>query len=588
MKFGESVTGRYWILPDAAVTREAERIMQRHDTPELLARVLAMRGVAVEDVPAFLDPRIRDLMPDPNTIADMARAAERLAEAVTEQQRVGVFGDYDVDGACSIGLLVDWLRQLGLSPRFEVPDRLVDGFGPNPGAMHRFGEACDLVLTVDCGSAPESASALDSAVAGGAEVIVVDHHPCEAPPEAAIAVVNPNRSDDRSELGDLCAAAVVFMLLVATNRVLREAGWFERSGLAEPNLMRSLDMVALASMADVVPLRGLNRALVRRGLNELAARRRAGMNAVVDAARLRRVPDGESLSWRVAPLLNAPGRIGRDCGLAAQVLLAETPDEAESLARRCVEANELRRKLQDEALDGAMWQVRNQPQNPYLAWVAAEDWHPGVVGVVAGRLADSLRRPSLVLGLEGSLARGSGRSVAGLDLGEAVQRARQEGLLRRGGGHAAAVGIEVDRDRLPEAMARIAALLEEGAPADFAARKEVQIAGVVLPSAVTLDTCEKLRLAAPYGRCAPQPRFAFRRMRINRKWKLKDRHYRLELADESGGRLNTMAFSAVDSELGAAIEDVGGEVFDAMGEISVNEFAGGRHAQFRLEDVVLH
>ncbi len=588
MRSIESATGRRWVFPDPAVDRLAELIAQRHEIPELLARVLAMRGVGAEQVPGYLDPRIRELMPDPHDIKDMEIAALRLKRAVEQAERIALIGDYDVDGACCVALIVAWLRSVGSNAEFWVPHRIRDGYGPNPEAMTRLGRTNDLLIVADSGSSPEAAEPIESARAGGADVIVADHHQCDAPPVAACAVINPNRSDDESGLEFLCAAGVTYMLLVAATRALRAAGWFKTRDVQEPDLMALLDLVALATVADVVPLRGLNRAFVRRGLRVLANRRRPGLAALGDVARVRSFPDEGSLGWMIGPRLNAPGRIGKDPTLAARVLLSESDAEAEQLAFECDALNEIRKREQEFVLEVARVQIEDRRQSDFLSWAADDGWHPGVVGIVAGRLTETFRRPVIVLGVDGEMAKGSGRSVPGLDLGSAVRRASREGVLERGGGHKAAVGLVVARNAIEKAMDRIERLLEASAPKGYAPRFDRPVAGVLTPSGVTTDAYETLRLAGPHGAEAPAPKFVMRGMQVNRSRLLKERHYRLELADGVGGNVKAMAFGVAGTELGKLLSKVNrGDVIHALGAIAVDDYDGGRKAYFRVEDIAL-
>ncbi len=584
---GPSATGRHWALPSQAIERRAEQLSQVHGIPDLLARVLAMRDVKVEEVPIYLDPKLRDLMPNPSNLTDMDKAAGRLAAAVERGEKVGLFGDYDVDGACSLALLVGWLQELGIDAAYRVPNRRNDGYGPNAKAMAELASYHDLVVVVDCGGAEEADPALAAAVESGADVIVVDHHACPVPPPSPLAVVNPNRADDDSGLEYLSAAGVVFMLLAAANRLLREKGWFvERA--EEPLLKTRLDLVALATIADVVPLQGLNRAFVRGGLRVLARRRRPGLAALSDIAGVRRQPDEGTLAWMLAPRLNAPGRIGEDDLLATRLLLAGYASEARDLAQRCEKYNQDRRMQQDEALAQARAQAANC-NGDLLVWAAGERWHPGVMGIVAGRLADQKRMPAIVLSCEGKVARGSGRSAPGVDLGAAVRQALREGLLLRGGGHSAAVGLEVSREMLSQAMERIEAILRDSLRDGKLPERVEEVAGTALPGAVSAENALALAQAGPHGQGAPKPKFVLRNMSLAQKQMLRDQHYRLEVSAMSGGSAKAMAFGVVGTPLGDALARAQrGDRVDVMGEITVDDFDGGRRAYLRVDDVILH
>ncbi|MEL6266908.1 MAG: DHH family phosphoesterase [Pseudomonadota bacterium] len=423
-----SAAGRRWVGPDAGVERLGRAIAQEAGVGEVVGRVLAARGVLPEAAEDYLAPTLRALMPDPSVLADMDLAAERLARAVRGAERVAIFGDYDVDGAASAAMLAEWLAALGLEATIHIPDRVAEGYGPNVPAMARLGGAHDLVVCVDCGTVAHEA--LAAATAAGAEVIVADHHLAgERLPEVT-AVVNPNRADCPSGLGHLCAAGVTFLMLVAANRLLRG----ER---AVPDLMPALDLAAVATVADVAPLTGLNRAFVRQGLSILGRRGRPGLAALADAAGLKAPPRSTDLAFVLGPRLNAGGRVG-DAGLAVRLLRAGCPREAATLAAEVEAMNAARRRIEAEVTEAAIAQAEvrlaARPGGAALAWAAGEGWHPGVVGIVASRLRERFDCPAVVVAVNGADARGSGRSVPGIDLGSAVAALARTGQLAQGGG----------------------------------------------------------------------------------------------------------------------------------------------------------
>ena len=580
-----SATGRRWELPDDAADRSARLIAQRHDLPYLLACVLAMRGVEVEEVPQYLDPDLRELTPDPFCMKDMEPAARRFVQAVRKSERIAVFGDYDVDGASSIALLISWLRCLGQDAKYHVPHRRDEGYGPGSVAMEKLGRSSDLVLTVDCGSSLEAEKGMAAARAAGADVLVLDHHFCPHPPTSPLAVVNPKRAGDESGLQDLCAAGVVYMFLLAAGHLLEQEGWFRDQDLAMPDLDQFLDLVALATVADVVPLRGLNRVLVQRGLICLAGRKRVGLAALGEQLRLRARPDETSISWNISPVLNAPGRIGEDPSLAAALLLARDPVEADLLAQECKELNLQRRSIQEEVLESAE-QNLTPTQSGILHWSAGAGWHPGVVSSVAGRLADRLHLPVIALGMNGETATGSGRAPPGLDLGAAVLQASKEGSIRRGGGHAAAVGLVVEQAQIEEAMERVGALLAEAHPTGFEPDFCVPTAGLLTPLEVTVENYEALQRTGPHGKQAPPPKFILRGMRVTRLRLLKNQHYHLQLTDGTGGNVKAMAFSTLGTPIGEALSGVRrDDAIDAMGTLAVDDYGGVPLAYIRLEDI---
>ncbi len=567
-----SLTGRRWIGPSPENDRRAEALAQVAALARPLCQTLARLGVEPTEVESFLEPRLRDLLPDPRSLKDMETAATRFLQEVDRGGRIAVFADYDVDGGASAALLIDWLTQAGLSASLYIPDRIDEGYGPNPEAMTALAAENDLILCVDCGTLSHEAIA----AAQGTDVIVLDHHLGGETLPPALAVVNPNRQDESGDLGHLCAAAVVFLMLVEAGRQRREAG--QRG----PDLMRMLDLVALATVADVAPLRGVNRAFVRQGLREMARRRRPGLVALADVARLDGPPQAYHLGFVLGPRINAGGRIGR-ADLGARLLACTDPDEARALAERLEQLNAERREIEAAVRDAALAQAEARGLDAPLVWAACDGWHPGVVGIVASRLKEATNRPAVVIGFEGNAGKGSGRSVAGVDLGAAVQKLVAEGLLLKGGGHRMAAGLSLERAQLEPAMARLAELLaRQGAGA--CGPRDLALDGLLMPAAATPDLVEDLDRAGPFGNGAPAPRFAFAGLRVARADRVGSGHLRLRLRDEAGGTLEAIAFGAFEGPLGTALTAGREARFHLAGRLEINRWGGRRKVQLRLED----
>jgi len=567
-----SVLGRRWVGPDAAEDRAAEAMAQHTGLPDPICRVLARRGVAPEGAEAFLAPRLRDLLPDPRGLRDMESAAARFLAALQRRERIAVFADYDVDGGASAALLLTWLRAMGRQATLYIPDRIDEGYGPNPPAMAALARDHDLIVCVDCGTLSHDAIA----AANGADVVVLDHHLGGETLPPALAVVNPNRQDEDGGLGHLCAAAVVFLMLVEANRQLRDAG------AQGPDLMGMLDLVALATVADVAPLIGVNRALVRQGLTVMARRERAGLVALADAARMDRAPTPYHLGFLLGPRVNAGGRVGR-ADLGARLLSTDDPREAEALAAQLDALNTERREIEAGVREAAMAQAEARGLDGPLVWAAGEGWHPGVVGIVAARLKEATGRPAVVIGLDGAEGKGSARSVTGVDLGAAVQRVAAEGLLIKGGGHRMAAGLTVARDRVGAAMDRLGDLLARqgagaGSPADL------RLDGVLMPGAATIDLIEQIDAAGPFGAAAPAPRFAFPDVVIHSARRIGANHLRLGFGDGLSARLEAVAFGAFDTALGPALETGRDRRFHLAGRLEINHWNGRSTVQLRLED----
>ncbi|MDA7424073.1 single-stranded-DNA-specific exonuclease RecJ [Thalassococcus lentus] len=567
-----SLTGRRWVGPSTEIERQAEAMAQRSGLPRALCAVLARLGVPAEEAQTYLEPKLRDLLPDPRVLRDMETAAGRFVAAVTSGQKIAIFADYDVDGGTSAALLIDWLRQMGLPATLYVPDRIDEGYGPNPTAMRELAANHDLIVCVDCGTLSHDAIA----AAKEADVVILDHHLGGETLPDALAVVNPNRQDEDGSLAHLCAAAVVFLMLVEAGRQMREAG---QKG---PDLMQMLDLVALATVADVAPLRGVNRALVQQGLRIMAGRQRPGLVALSDVARLETAPSSYHLGFVLGPRVNAGGRIGQ-ADLGARLLASDNPHEARAMAERLDALNTERREIEASVRAAALAQAEERGLDAPLVWAAGAGWHPGVVGIVASRLKELTGRPAVVIGLDGDEGKGSGRSVGGVDLGASVQRLAAEGLLLKGGGHRMAAGLTVAADQLEPAMERLSQLLaKQGAGQGGAA--DLKLDGMLMPGAATVDLLEQLERAGPFGQGAPGPRFAIADARISFAKQVGTGHLKLRCDDGMGAGLDGIAFGAFDGPLGSALVNHGGSRFHLAGRLEINEWGGRRQVQLRLED----
>jgi single-stranded-DNA-specific exonuclease len=517
-------------------------------TPDdLVTRLLLTRGCPRDALDAHRAPTIRGFMPDPSIFRDMDRAAERLADAVEAGEPVTVFGDYDVDGATSAALLIRLLRGLGLSPEAYIPDRLMEGYGPSGEALVRIASGgTRLIVTVDCGA--QAFEALAMAREAGAEVIVVDHHKCAAELPVAYALVNPNRLDEGegAAYGHLAAVGVAFLLGAALLRVLRGRGFF--GVRPEPKLIELLDLVALGTVADVAQLRGLNRAFVAQGLKVMAGRRNVGLAALAEAARLTRAPLCHDLGFALGPRINAGGRVGKS-DLGVRLLTTEDPNEARAIAVELDRLNEERRAIEAEVQAAA--EALACDSAVHVA--AGQGWHPGVIGIVAGRLKEKLGRPAIVIGVdETGTGKGSGRSVPGIDLGAAILAAKDEGLLVAGGGHAMAAGLTVMADRIEALRSFLEMRLAEDV-ARATATRALQLDATLAPRGVAPDLVEALEQAGPYGMGWAAPRVAAGPVRVIKADVVGNGHVRLILSGDDGGSLKAVAFRAADGELGQAL-----------------------------------
>jgi single-stranded-DNA-specific exonuclease len=581
-----SATGRPW--RDRLDERGAARalaIAQRHDLPELLARILAGRNVEVDAVEAFLDPTIKRAMPDPNVLTAMPEAAERIADAVMRGERIAIFGDYDVDGATSVALLARFLRSGGVEPLIHIPDRLFEGYGPNVEAVRALAaQGATLLVTVDCGTT--SIEPLVEARALGVDVVVIDHHQADEALPPALAIVNPNRRDDLSGLGHLAAVGLVFMTVVAVNRLLR-VRCFWSAERPEPDLLAFLDDVALGTVADVVPLTGLNRAFVAKGLIALRRRERPGPVSLMDVAGLAGPPEAWHLGFLLGPRINAGGRIGR-ADLGARLLMESDPIEAAKIAAELDRLNRERQAIEQDTLAQAEAEAMaalGVEDKGAVVITAAEGWHPGVVGLVAARLKEKFGRPAFAIALEpGGIGTGSGRSIAGVDIGRAVRRAVVEGLLVKGGGHAMAAGVTLKKGALAPLRAFLEATL--GPDVEVARRANgLMIDGAVTAAGATADMVTMLGRAGPFGSGNPEPTIALPAHTVSYAEEVGQAHMRVRLKSADGATVNAIAFRAAGQKLGQALLQNRGRQVHAAGTFAIDRWQGQERVQFKLTDI---
>lgn len=576
-----SLSGQRWRVK-AGDGRQAEAMSQRLGVPDIIGRLLTTRGVDLDTAPLFLNPTLKDLLPDPLHLIDMPAAVERLTHAVVHSECIAVFGDYDVDGATSSALLIRFLCAVGCDPQLYIPDRLAEGYGPNTPALLKLKEqGADVVVTVDCGTS--AFAPFEAAHEAGLDVIVIDHHEATETLPKAVALVNPKRVDDPSPHTTLAAVGVTFLLVVALNRALRQRGWYTPDR-PEPDLRQWLDLVALGTVCDVVPLIGLNRAFVTTGLKVMARRSNPGLAALLDIAQVKESPSAFHLGYMLGPRVNAGGRVGR-ADLGARLLVCDDPMEAGVLALRLHELNGERREIEAAVLREALERVEARPDTPTsLVMVAGSSWHPGVIGIVASRLKERYGLPTCVVAIDDAgMAKGSGRSVTGIDLGQAILAAREAGILEVGGGHAMAVGFSLPADQLPRLEAFLADhLATQMAGTDNTPTLEVD--GVLNIAAVTPDLLQVLEQAGPFGAGNETPHFIVPNTRVSRADVVGQGHVRLTLSGPSGQRLKAIAFRSVDTDLGAALLTTHGNTLHVMGTLKLDTWQGREECQMIIRD----
>ena len=561
--------------------RLALTLQQRHAVPDIVARVMAIRGIGLDGAADFLEPTLRALLPDPFHLKDMDAAVTRMIAAIIAGEKICVFGDYDVDGATSSALLIRFCCSIGTNITYYIPDRLKEGYGPNSAAMQQLAkDGVKVVITVDCGITAHEP--LKAAKDAGLDVIVLDHHAGEPQLPPAAAVVNPNRIDETSKHRHMAAVGVTFLFLVALNNKLREQGYYE--GKQAPDLMSELDIVALGTVCDVVPLTGVNRAFVRQGLRVMSNSKNVGINALLNVARNKGAADTYTAGFVLGPRVNAGGRVGKS-DLGTRLLSTQDADEAYKIAVQLEELNIERRAIEAETLDAALTMLPDT--QTHAAFVEGDGWHPGVIGLVASRVKDRFNLPAFATAFDGEVGKGSCRSIRGIDIGALVIAARQDGLLVNGGGHAMAAGYTIAKSAYPAfkefVQTRLAKVL-----AETPLEPTLMLDGVLTLRGVNIELAEKLQLLAPFGSGNPEPRFALLDVKLLRADIVGEKHLRLILNSEMGGSINAIAFRAMDSEIGPALVNLKkGSRINVAGYIRLNTYAMRTDVQLVVEDAAI-
>ncbi len=567
-----SLTGRRWVGLSPDQDRMAEAMAQQTSLPRPVCQTLSRLGVPLDGAERYLQPTLKELLPNPSVLKDMDIAAARIVKAVQASEKIAIFADYDVDGATSAALLITWLRDMGRPATLYIPDRIDEGYGPNEPAMEALARDHDLIICVDCGTLSHDALAAGRA----ADIIVLDHHLGGETLPPALAVVNPNRQDETGELAHLCAAGVVFLCLVSSNRILKQ------DGIQAPDLIQLLDLVALGTVADVAPLIGVNRALVVQGLKVMAQRRRIGLTALADVARMDTAPTSYHLGFLLGPRINAGGRVGTP-DLGARLLSTLDNSEAEALSERLDALNTERREIEEHVRIAALAQAEERGFDAPLVWAAGDGWHPGVVGIVASRLKEATNRPAVVIGLEDGVGKGSARSVTGIDLGAQIQRLALEGQLLKGGGHKMAAGLTVEEHKLEAAMARLSELMDKQGAGTLGPR-DLKLDGLMMAGAGNVPLVEQLEKAGPFGAGASAPRFAFPDQQIGFTKEVGQGHLKFSFSDGMGAKIDAISFGAAENGLMQALTQHKGQKFHLAGRVEINTWQGRQSVQLRLED----
>ncbi len=578
----KSLGGNLWkVVP--VNERLIESISQKYQLPYLIARLLYLRGVQEQDIKNFIDPKLQTLLPDPSCLKDMDKAAARIADAIINKERVAIIGDYDVDGATSSSVLRLFLESVGINPQVHIPDR-EEGYGPSKMAIDEFiASGVDLVITTDCGTT--AFDTFEYAKEKNIPVIVLDHHEAEVLLPPVYALVNPKRLDETCEveyLKFMAAVGVVFVTIVAINRELRRRGFFTKDN-PEPNLLQWLDLVALGTVCDVVPLKGLNRAFVRQGLKVMSRRTNLGIRALVDKAGISEAPTAFHLGYVLGPRINACGRVG-DSALGNKLLCMKDEKQAEMLAEKLGEFNQQRKEIENYVLLNAIEMLEGTPQTYPIAFVAGHDWHQGVIGIVAGKLKERYNLPSFVMSIEADEVKGSARSIPQVDLGALIISAKEKGLLTKGGGHTMAAGFSLNEDKIEDFKKFVGEYVSEKIGGE-AIVPVIDIDGELELSGATLDLADNLEMLEPYGSGNSEPKLLLHRVRINKASIIGSGHVKCFLGSDNGGSVKAIAFRVADNDIGQAMLNAKGEVFDVVGVLRKDSWQGRNSVQFMIEDI---
>jgi len=573
-----SLSGRRWKLLETD-EGAVQSLARSANISQALARMLVARGVTPDTAAAYLNPTLKQFLPEPLTLKDMDKAVARVRAAIEGSEQIAVFGDYDVDGSTSAALLHGFLSSVGAPPRVYIPDRMIEGYGPNSAALLKLkSEGVALVITVDCGAG--AVTPLSAARDAGLDVVVLDHHAVEnAPP--AVAHVNPNQPGDTSQLGHVCAAGITFLFIVALNRALRQGGWYASKKIVEPDLISFIDLVGLATICDVVPLMGVNRAFVRAGLSRLARLDRPGLSALASVAEVAPPFTPYHLGFVFGPRINAGGRVGRS-SLGVDLLVANSTSSAREFALNLDNHNRERQAIEKLILEEAIAMAGTQANSPFL-FVSNEGWHAGVVGIVAGRLKDRFGKPSFVAGFEGGLGRGSARSISGMDIGAAVRAARERNIIDSGGGHAMAAGFSLHLEQVNPFREFLAETFSKSSDA-LESAGEIVIGAVVSPAGATVALVEEIAQAGPFGAGNAEPLIVLPDVQVNFADVVGKDHVRLRLSGGDGATLDAIAFRTADTPLGKGLLAARGRRIHAVGRLRVDEWNGRKRVQLQLED----
>ncbi len=575
-----SISGKEWILKKYN-QQEILFLKESFSLDEITSRLLSIRKIKKEDIAGFLNPTIKNFLPNPEILTDMKKSSIRTVDVIKNKEKVGIFGDYDVDGASSTALLGKYFDELKLPYEIYIPDRQKEGYGPSIEAFQKFiKKGIKIIFTVDCGTL--SFDAIEYAQKNNVDVIVLDHHQSEIKLPKAFSIINPNRFDDKSNLNYLCAAGVTFMFLVSVNKELRSINWFKNNNLNEPNLIKYLDLVSLGTVCDVVPLIGLNRALVHQGLKILKSRKNLGLKTLIDVCKIESKPTIYHIGYILGPRINAGGRVGKSSH-GANLLLNSNPKEAFKLAFELENFNKERQMLEKDVLEKILKESNNIINDPVLI-LSGKNWHEGVIGIVASRLKDKYNKPVIIISIKNEIGKASARSVMGFDIGSNIISATQKNILIKGGGHKMAGGFSIKPENIDKFKSFIFRKFKS-INEDLSKDKPLLLDSAISITAINLDFYNKVNVLSPFGSGNPEPKFIIENVKsINNKI-IKDKHIKSILVGEDGSNIKTIAFNAVENKIGAFLLKKDNKLFNIAGKLSLNEWRGQSNVEFIIDDI---
>ena len=575
-----SISGKNWILkeynPDDIVF-----FKENFSLDEITSKLLSIRKIKKEEINSFLNPSIKSFLPNPNDLIDMVKTTSRSVKIIREKEKIGIFGDYDVDGATSTALLGNYFSELNLDYEVYIPDRKKEGYGPSIKSFEQLiNKNVKVIFTVDCGTL--SFDAIKYAKEKKVDVIVLDHHQSEIKLPSAFSVVNPNRIDDKSNLQYLCAAGVAFMFLVSLNRELRSLDWFKKNNIKEPNLINYLDLVSLGTICDVVPLIGLNRAIVKQGLKIIKSKKNLGLKTLIDICKIETSPSTYHIGYMIGPRINAGGRVGK-CSHGANLLLNKNPKDSFKLANELDQYNKERQMLEKDLLQKILNETKDYSNDPVLV-LSGFNWHEGVIGIVAARLKEKFNKPVIIISMTGDIGKASARSVIGFDIGSVIISATQENILLKGGGHKMAGGFSIKRQNIERFKDFIFKKYLKNTNT-LSIKKPLLLDSIIAPSAVNIEFYNKVALLSPFGSGNPEPKFIIEDLKTINGKIVADRHIKSVLIGKDGSTIKSIAFNALENGLGAYLVKKNNKSFNIAGKLSLNEWRGQSNVEFIIDDI---